>query len=120
MGLHMGDVSPFAGGIHYDKNVIATIGEHQIIHDAALIVGEHSVTLTIYAKTDDINGDQTLQRLRRTCAADLHLPHMAYVKQASFLAGVNMFFHHTQRILHRHRVTRERHHFRTKAHMQIM
>ena len=118
--FHVGDVSAFAGGVDHHEDMIATIGKHQVIHDAALFIGEHAIALAVFCKTFDIDWDQRFQSGSGHRPRDFDLTHMADVKQSRFLACVHMFFHHTKGKLHGHGVPCERHHFRTQLNVQIV
>jgi hypothetical protein len=41
------DVLHFASGVNDDEEVVAAVGDHQIVKDAAAVVGEERVTLAI-------------------------------------------------------------------------
>lgn len=45
MRLHMGDIGVLARRVDDDEKVIAAIGDHQIIEDTAVFIGEETVTL---------------------------------------------------------------------------
>ncbi len=111
----MGDVLRLAGGVHHQEEVIAAIGEHQVVEDAALGVGEEAVALAARLQPEHIDRHQPFERQRRVLdAARLraqdHLAHVADVEETGLGAGVKMFLHHAFGELHRHRVAREFHH----------
>ena len=97
--------------------MVAAVGDHQIVHDPARRVGEHPVALPPFGKPDHIDRHEGFQR--RTVHAQDHLTHMAYVEQPGGGAGVQVFLHHAQRILHRHFPAREGHHLAAALHVQI-
>ncbi|EKD60789.1 MAG: hypothetical protein ACD_54C00550G0001 [uncultured bacterium] len=120
----MGNIGGFAGGIDDDKDMIAAIGEHQIIQNTAGFIGEHAVTLAALRHAQHIHRHQRFKRQGQglVAAARLqdHLPHMADIKQPRCGARVQMFFHHASRVLHRHLVACEGHHLAPQSHMQVM
>ena len=121
--LHQGDVLIFAGGVHHNEDMIATVGKHQIVQNAALIVGEEPVALTVFFQACHIHRDQRLKRQGRLFVgrpAQDHLPHVRDVKQAGLAAGVQVFLHHTGGVLHRHLIARERHHLAAQFTMQCI
>ena len=46
----MGDIGLFAGGIDHHKHVIAAIGEHQIVQNAAVIIGKETIALPAFCQ----------------------------------------------------------------------
>ena len=74
---------------------------------------------------DDIDRHQRLQRpcgIRIVAGAGAHrdLAHMGHVEQAGAGAGMQVFLHHAQWVLHRHVVAGERHHARAQLDVQGM
>ena len=53
------------GGIDDEQKVIAAVGNHQIIDDAALIVGQDGVALPARLEPQNFNRNKPLQRAGR-------------------------------------------------------
>ncbi len=119
---HARDIGLLAGRIHHHEEVIATICDHQVILDAARVVGEHGVALPTLLEADDIHGHEPLERLGRIRAARLQddLPHVAHVEQARPGACVPMFPKHAHGILDRHLVARELDHLAAELKVQVV
>ena len=115
----MRDVLRFARGVHHDVQVASRVENHQIIEDAACVVGEERVTLLTGRNANHVNGNERFERRSRVSAMQFHLPHVRHIKQTSVRSSVKMLFQHAKRILHRHFVASKRHHARAKAHVQI-
>ncbi len=112
-----GDVGVLARGVHDQEQVIAAVGDHQVVLDPAVVVGENRIALAAFRQADHVDRHQAFQRLGGALAAQHHLAHVADVEQPGGLARVQMFLHHAQRVLHRHVVTGERHHLRAQRAM---
>ena len=52
-------------GVDHEEQVVATIGEHQVVEDAAGAVGEEPVALPAFGKAEHVHRHQRLQRRRR-------------------------------------------------------
>ena len=61
-GLKMREVVRLAGGVDHQEQVVAAIGEHQVVEDATLIIGEEPVALPPLAEAEHVHRDQPLQR----------------------------------------------------------
>ena len=124
MRCHMGDIGGFAGGIDHHKDMIATIGEHQIVQNAASFIGKQPVALPPLGQPQHINRHQRFKRqshgLIAVFRAQDHLPHVADVKKPSRRTTVQMFLHHPSRILHRHMIARKGHHLAAQRQMQVV
>ena len=109
-------------GIDHKKQVIALVGDHQVVQHAALIGGEQTISLPPRPQPDEVGGHQRLKRRGGVAAgtAQDHLAHVADVEQPGLAAGMQMLGHHARRILHRHRPARERHHARAIRHVKVM
>ncbi|MND64795.1 hypothetical protein D3C80_561410 [compost metagenome] len=125
MRLHMGDIGILAGGVDNDEEVIATVGDHQVVEDTAVFIGEETVALAAFLEAENIHRHQLFER---KCGIFIvaglrlqdHLTHMGHVEQAGGGAGLKVFLQHAGRILHRHVVTGKRHHAGGKRKMQGM
>ncbi len=120
MLAHVRDVLLFAGRIDHDKQVVATVGYHQVVQDAALFVGEHRVALEVDGQVDDIDRHQRFQRFRCAGVRQAHLTHMRDVEQAGLRARMVVLLQHAGRILHRHLVAGEWHDPRAELHVQVV
>ena len=118
MGAQMGNVSLGHRGIDDQKQVIAAVRHHQIVQDAARVIGEHRIALPIEPQPRDIDRHQSLERRNGARGQD-HLPHVAHVEQPRGGAGVQMLFQHPHRILHGHVPARKGDHLRPQFPMQI-
>ncbi|MNE42448.1 hypothetical protein D3C80_1365740 [compost metagenome] len=108
-----------AGGVdHQEQFVVTQVGDHQVVEDAAVFIGEHRVALHAHWQVDDVDRHQGFQGLGRIGTAQADLAHVRDVEQAGLIAAVQMLFHHPQRVLDRHVVAGERHHARTQFQVQ--
>ena len=98
--------------------MIARVGHHQIVENAALGVGEQGVTLPPGAEIDDIGGYQRFHRRGRAFALKAHLPHMRDVEQSGRATRMTVLVENTL-VLYRHRVPGERNHAGAQFHMQV-
>lgn len=109
----------FAGGVdHQEQGVVTQVGDHQVVEDAALRVGEHGIALHAHRQVDDIDRYQRLQGAGGIVAAQDDLAHVRDIEQAGLLAGVQVLLEHAQRVLHGHVVAGERHHARAQFQVQ--
>jgi len=118
--LQMRNILRLAGGIHHHVQIAAGVEDHQIIKDAALLVGEQRVTLLAGRNAEHVHRHQCFQRFRGVRPVQLHLPHVRDVEQPGVGAGVQMLLEYAKRILHRHVVASKGHHACAKAHMQVV
>ena len=114
----MSEVPFLAGGIDDQKKVIAPVGHHQVVDDAALIVGQDGVTGSSFAQSLDVARHQRFQRRRRpgppVVAFQARLTHVGNIEQACVFTGVEVFGDDSALIMHGHGVTGERHHLCAK------
>ena len=107
--LQMREILILARGVdHQEQLVIAQIGNHQVVEDAAAFVGEHRITLHAHRQVDDVHRHQGFQGFGRIGTGQTNLAHVRDVEQPRLFAGVLVFFHHPERILHGHVVAGER------------
>lgn len=123
MILKMLEIFFFTRGIDDDEEVVVHVGDHQVVEDAAIIVGEETVALTSLSEAENIDRHEAFQRQRRVlifagAGAYGDLAHMRNVEQAGGGAGPEMFPHHAGGILHRHVVAGKRHHAGSERQMQ--
>ncbi|MCY1177360.1 hypothetical protein D9M73_176650 [compost metagenome] len=115
----MGQVLVLAGGVdHQEQLVLGQAGDHQVVEDAAVLVGEQCIALHAHRQIEDVHRHQAFQGARGVLTPQEDLAHVGYVEQAGLLAGVQVFLEHAQRVLHRHVVAGERHHARTQFQVQ--
>ena len=112
-----------AGGVDDQKQMVAEIRHHQIVENAAGLIGKLRVALPSRRNRNDILRHQPLQRER--CVHNLaglrpqrDLAHMRDVEQAGGVAGMQVFPEHAGCVLHRHVIAGERHHFAAARHME--
>ncbi|MDT4843046.1 hypothetical protein FQZ97_769640 [compost metagenome] len=117
----MGQVLVLAGGVdHQEQLVLGQAGDHQVVEDAALGVGEQRVALGAHRQVEDVHRHQAFQRPGRIGAAQDDLAHVRDVEQAGLLTGVQVLLEHAERVLHRHVVAGEGHHARAEFEVQGM
>ncbi len=117
-GLDVGDVARFARAVDDDEQVLASVDEHQIVDDRALVGQQQTVALFAHRQADHIDGHQRFKRGGGIGADQSQLAHVRHVKQTSGLAGVVMLGHQTAGVLHGHVVARKRNHARAQLQMQ--
>ncbi len=128
VGLQVREVLVLARGVDHHDEVIRVValagpGHHQVVEDAAGIVGEEGVALLPRREALEIRGAQPLQRardLREAFAAQADLAHVRDVEQAGAAARVLMLGEDAHGVLHRHVVAGERHHLAAELDMQIV
>ena len=125
MPTQMRLVVRLAGGIDDQKQVVAEVRDHEIVEDAAGLVGELSVTLPSRREAQDVLRDQPLQRARGVLdlaglRPQRHLAHMGDVEQAGACAGMQMFPQHAGHVLNRHFIAGERHHLAAAGDMEVV
>ena len=123
MRAQMRFVVGLAGGVDHQEQMAAEIRDHQIVENAAALVGELRVALPARCNADNILRHQPLQRGGGVLdmagfRMQRDLAHMRDVEQAGVAAGVQMFLHHAAWILHRHVIAGERHHLGAARKMQ--
>ena len=109
----MGLVGGLARGIDDQQQAVAEVGDHQIVPDAAAVVGEKRVPLATRLQRDDIGRHEPFQRKRRMrdvarLGAKRDLAHVRDVEQSGRGARVQMLLQDAGRVLNRHLVAGER------------
>ena len=104
-----------AGGVDHQEQMAAEIGHHQIVENAAGIIGELGVALPSRRHAENVLRHQPFQRQRGILEpagfrAQRDLAHMRDVEQAGGRAGMQVFPEHAGCELHRHLIAGERHH----------
>ena len=108
--LHVGQVVGFACAIDDEKQMVATIDEHQVIQNCAFVAQKQAVALFVYFKAKHINRHDGLKRGSSVCADEFDLAHVRYIKQTSRFAGLLVLGHEAFGVLHGHGVARKRNH----------
>ena len=116
----VGDVGRLAAGVDDEEQVIGAARHHQVVEDAAGVVGEERVALLALAQADDVDRHQRLERGRGVGADQADLAHVRDVEQRRRLAALAMLGHDAGRIRDRHVVAGERHHLRAELDVQRM
>ena len=112
-----------AGGVDHQEQMVAEVRHHQIVENAAGLVGELRVALPAGRNRHDVLRHQPFQCQRGVFdlagfRAQRDLAHMRDVEQAGGTSDMQMFPQHTGRILHRHLIAGERHHLAAARQMQ--
>ena len=106
--------------------VLGRIGRarhHQVVEDAAALVGELRVALAAGREADDVAGHQRFERARHRLvvgADQERLAHVRDIEQAGRAAHMIVLGDDAVGILHRHVVAGERHHAAAARDMQRM
>ena len=119
----MGFVGLLAGRVDDEEQMIAAVGDHEIVEDAARRVGEEGVALSAHTYPDDVHRDERFERPRRVgrplrTRLEADLAHVRDIEEPRMLPRVLMLLQDAGRILHRHLVAREGHHARPELHME--
>jgi hypothetical protein len=114
-----------AGGVDDDEEVVVEMGDHQVVEDGAIVVGEEAVALAAFGETENIDGNEAFERKCRILVSarlrlDDHLAHVGHIEQSGCCAGLQMFLHDAGGILYRHVVAGKGHHAGAKRQMQVM
>ena len=109
-GLQVGDVGVLAAGVDHQEQVVLAAGDHQVVAQAAGVVGEEGVALLEQAQAGDVLRHQRFQRRRGVVAHQAHLAHVRDVEEGGGLAALAVLGDDARRVLHRHRVAGEGHH----------
>jgi hypothetical protein len=119
----MKEVFVFASCVDDDIEMVASIGDHQVVEDTAIVIGEKAVALATGLQPYQIDRDKTFERQRGVlvvagAGSDDHLAHVGDVEEAGGRAGVQVFLQYAGGILHGHVVARERNHAGSERHMK--
>ena len=114
-----------AGRVDHQVEMIAAVGDHEVVFEAALVVGEKPVTLAAGFQAGDVDRGDLFKRQRGIAhvaafGADQDLPHVRDIEQPGLLAGVKVFLHHAHRVLDRHVVAGKARHACAELKMQGM
>jgi hypothetical protein len=116
-GLQVGGVGVLATGVHHHEQVAEAgavgglrAGDHQVVLQAAGVIGEQGVALLAGRQVDDVHRHQGFQGGGGIFAHQAQLAHVGDVEQGGGLAALAVLGHQAGRVLHRHGVAGERHH----------
>ena len=114
----VGDVGVLAAGVDDEEQVVGAPRHHQVVEDAAGVVGEERVALLALGQADDVDRHQRLERGRGVVADQAQLAHVRDVEQRRRLAALAMLGEDAGRVRDRHVVAGERHHLRAELDVQ--
>ena len=113
----MGKIALLAGGVDDQDQMAATRGHHEVVKDAALVVGEQRVAHLADRQLADVGRDQGLEGGRRVVATQDRLAHVGNVEQTSRGASMAMLGEDAL-VLERHLVAGKRHHLGAQLAME--
>src|SRR3546814_3305724 len=93
--LHVSDVGILAGGIDDHEEMIVAVGDHQVVENAAILVGEEAVALAAGLQAEDVDRHERLERTagvadRAGSGAKDNLAHVGNVEKAGGRACLQM------------------------------
>ena len=105
--------------------MVAAIGDHEVVIEAALVIGEKAITLSALFQARHVDGSDAFERQGRifhvaAFRPDQDLSHMGNIEQAGCRTGMEVFLQHAERILDRHVVAGKGHHLGAEFYMQVM
>ncbi len=65
MLLQMREIGLLAGGVDDDEEMVVEMGDHQVVENAAVVVGEEAVALAAFGEAEDIDRHEAFERERR-------------------------------------------------------
>ncbi|MPM47009.1 hypothetical protein SDC9_93717 [bioreactor metagenome] len=104
------NVAHLAGTVDDHEDVLATVEEHQVIDDAAIVIEQQAVALLAFCQADHIHRHQGFEG---SCGVGTHqaqLAHVRDIEQTGCLARVVVLCHQPGGVLHGHGVAGKRHH----------
>jgi hypothetical protein len=111
----VGEIAGLAAGVHHQKQpILRDIRNHEVIDDAARLVGEQRVALATRLQTKQVARHQPFERRSGAGARQRRLAHMRHVEQRCLGATVQVLGQHAL-VLHRHGIAGERHHARAES-----
>ncbi len=121
VGGEVGEIDLLAAGVDdQEQAVFVQAGDHQVVDDAAGLVGEQGVALAAGFQAGDVAWHQAFQRGRDIGSGERCLAHMRHIEQSCVGARMQMFGQNAAAaaggeiagriVLHRHGVAGERHH----------
>ncbi len=123
MRAQMRFVVGLAGGVDHQKQMVAEIGHHQVVENAAVRVGELRVALPARRDRQQYPAAPAAPapaRRPRPCRISAAARSGPYGRRRTGRrgAGMQMFLQHAGGVLHRHVIAGERHHLAAARHMQ--
>ena len=113
IGRKVRDVLFLRCRVHNQQQIVAPVGDHQVIKDAARLAGKEPVSLPPLGNSEDGNRHKRLKGqlgLFERVSGNPDLTHMAYVEKPRRCPGMQVFPEHAVIVLHRHLVASKRHH----------
>ncbi len=105
--------------------MVAAIDNHEVVENAAGLVGEKRIALAAGCEAEDIDGDERFESpggigiVAGLCLHD-NLAHVRHVEETGGGAGVDVFLEDAGGILHRHVIAGKRHHAGAELQMERM
>jgi hypothetical protein len=126
--LQLAQVVHLAAGVHHQQQVAEAglggggvgAGHHQVVVDAAGEVDDEAVALAAGREAEHVDRDHGFQCGGGVGADEADLAHVGHVEQRRRVAAVAVLGDHAFLVLHRHRVTGERHHARAQPQVQVV
>ena len=110
VGGDVGEVGVLAAGVdHQEQALAAEVGDHQVVDDAAGLVGQQGVALAAGLQAEHVAGDQAFECGRSRGAGQRGLAHVGDVEQGGLGAAVEVLGQHAL-VLDGHGVAGELHH----------
>ena len=91
----VGEIVLLAAGVdHQEQPLVAEVGDHQVVQDAAGLVGEQRVALAAGLQAGDVARHQPLHHCGGGGAGQRGLAHVRHVEQRRLVAAVQVFGQH--------------------------
>lgn len=117
--VEMVNIKCFARGVDHEKKPVVQVGYHEVVENAARLVGEKPVSLTTDAKSRHVDGHQGFECGRRVSSVNCDLSHVGDVEKPGLSPRVQVLLDDTSRILQGHLIARERDHLGAKRLVEI-
>jgi hypothetical protein len=109
LGPQMGDVGRLAGRVDDQEEVIAAVGDHQVVENAARVVRKQRIARAPDTEPGDIARHKRFESGGSAVALQADLPHVRHIEQRGAGARMVVFGDDAGGILHRHLVAGELH-----------
>ena len=109
-----------AGVDHQQILLRPLAADHQIVHDAALLVAEHGVLHLAVGHFGEICRHQPLEILQGVGPLQQQLRHVGHVEQSGLLPHRHVLSDDAGGILDRHQIPAEGHHFAAQGHVGVV
>ena len=116
--LQIGEVGGLCGGVDDEVEAVGFAGDHQVVADAGVVIGEEGVAGAVDGEIMQVGGDEGFDGGDGVGAGDAKLAHVGDIEEAGGGAGVAVFGDDAVEVLDRHGVTGEGDDFRTEAAVQ--